>query len=127
VRADPTRLRQVLTNLVDNALKFTPPGGRVHVSAAPAPDTPGFVAVHVTDTGRGMSPEVVDRIFDRLYQVDGVTDTTRRGLGLGLYLSRQIVTLHGGRIWARSEPGAGSTLSFTLPIVDLHGVGDDQT
>jgi signal transduction histidine kinase len=124
VRADPARLRQVLTNLLDNAMKFTPAGGRVVVRGGRDPADAASVRVEVSDTGHGMPAEVLTRIFDRLYQVDAVTDSARRGLGLGLFLCKEIVERHGGRIWAESVPGSGSTFSFTLPAsreVVAHG------
>ncbi|MCL4818714.1 MAG: HAMP domain-containing histidine kinase [Vicinamibacteria bacterium] len=123
VRADPARLRQVVTNLLDNALKFTPPGGSVRVEAARDPEQAGFARIVVEDSGRGMSADVLDHIFDRLYQVEGVDDAARRGLGLGLYICRELVERQGGRIWATSVPGEGSTMTFTLPF---HRATEDE-
>lgn len=114
--ADPGRVRQVLINLLNNAAKFTPAGGKVTVTAAIAPDTPGDMLISVSDTGCGIPAEELERIFDHLYQRDLGPEVSRRGLGLGLYICRQIVTRHGGRIWAESTPGHGSTFRFTMPI-----------
>jgi signal transduction histidine kinase len=75
-----------------------------------------FVAVHVSDTGPGVPPAEAERIFERLYQVPGSQESSRRGLGLGLYICRELVLAHGGQIWVDSQPGAGSTFTFTLPL-----------
>src|SRR5271169_784433 len=119
VYADPGRALEVLINLVDNAIKFTPPEGSVMVKACQVEADPGSVYVSVTDTGRGISPEAKALIFERLYQDPDSVDNHRAGLGLGLFISREIVRLHGGRIWVFSEPGQGSTFTFTLPIYSL--------
>jgi signal transduction histidine kinase len=119
VAADPARVRQVLTNLVDNAQKFTSAGGSVTVRARRFEADPAFVCVAVIDTGRGIDPAEHQRIFSRLAQVEQpVTDdsSTRKGLGLGLFICREIVRRHGGDIGVESRPGEGSTFYFTLPI-----------
>jgi PAS domain S-box-containing protein len=110
VRADRARLLQVLSNLVGNALKFTPAGGSVRVGAEAAGET---VRVWVSDTGRGIDAEHLPHLFERFWQA---RRGDRQGLGLGLSIAKAIVDAHGGRIWAESTPGAGSTFSFTLPI-----------
>jgi signal transduction histidine kinase len=117
VVADPARVRQVLTNLTDNAQKFTSAGGSITVSARTFAADPQFICVSVTDTGRGIEPAEHQRIFSRLAQVDQAPgeDSTRKGLGLGLFICREIVRRHGGDIGVDSEPGAGSTFYFTLP------------
>jgi hypothetical protein len=117
--ADPNRVLQVLLNLIDNSLKFTPEGGRVCVRATCAPDAPDVLRLSVEDTGCGISAEGCAKIFDRLHQEAGSTDASRKGLGLGLYLCKELVARHGGRIWAESELGAGTTIHFTLPIFSL--------
>lgn len=106
---DYERILQVLANLLSNAIKFTPEGGRVSVRVEPRGTE---VLFSVTDTGPGIPREKQAAIFDRFWQAD-VKD--RRGLGLGLYISRCIVEAHGGRIGVKSKPGEGSTFSFTLP------------
>ncbi|TBR23716.1 hybrid sensor histidine kinase/response regulator [bacterium] len=118
VYADPVRVRQVLMNLVDNALKFTPKGGTLTLSCGPSSGEAGKVVMSVTDTGPGLSPEDCRYVFDRLYQAKGVHPATgeRKGLGLGLYISREIVVRSGGRIWVESEPGKGASFKFTLPV-----------
>ena len=122
VYADPDRVLQVLTNLIDNAIKFTPADGSVLVRASLASSDPDFVYVSVTDTGRGISPEAKLLIFERLYQDTNVGDGSRKGLGLGLYIAKELVRLHGGRIWVESEPGHGCMFSFTLPLFSLSKV-----
>jgi CheY-like chemotaxis protein/two-component sensor histidine kinase len=112
---DSKRITQVLNNLVVNAIKFTPEGGRIEIVAEQAGESPGFLRVSVADTGRGIPPEELVQIFDRLHQVKHGDAATEEGLGLGLYLCRQLVKLHGGRIWAESHPGQGSKFTFTLP------------
>ncbi len=119
VYADPDRVLEVLINLVDNAIKFTPPDGSVMLQASMVDADPGFVYVAVSDTGRGISPEAKSLIFERLYQDSESIDNNRSGLGLGLFICREIVRLHQGRIWVSSEPGQGSTFTFTLPLYSL--------
>ena len=119
VHADPDRVLEVLINLVDNAIKFTPPDGAVMIQANIVDADPASVYVSVSDTGRGISPEAKNLIFERLYQDPDSVDNNRSGLGLGLFICREIVRLHEGRIWVSSEPGQGSTFTFTLPVYSL--------
>ncbi len=119
VHADPDRTLEVLINLLDNAIKFTPQDGSVMVQANVVDADPDFVYVSVSDTGRGINPETKTLIFDRLYQDADAIDNNRSGLGLGLFICREIVRLHEGRIWVSSEPGQGSTFTFTLPVYSL--------
>ncbi|WP_164981596.1 PAS domain S-box protein [Silvibacterium dinghuense] len=119
VWADPSRVRQILTNLIENAIKFTPPGGRVTVGNQPFHEGDELLCLKVADTGCGIRREDQERIFDRLAQAENANENSRRGLGLGLFLCRELVTRHGGRIWVESEPGAGSTFFFTLPAFSL--------
>jgi two-component system phosphate regulon sensor histidine kinase PhoR len=110
INADATRLEQVLVNLIHNAVKFTPSGGQVTVSAEAQR---AAVAFRVEDTGVGMDPEVLPRIFERFYKTDPARN--KGGTGLGLAISKHLVESHGGRIWAESELGQGSRLYFTIP------------
>jgi signal transduction histidine kinase len=119
VFADADRILQVLTNLLDNAIKFTAPDGSVLVKAYLVEADPEFVYISVADTGRGIGPEAKNMIFERLYQDPDSIDDSRKGLGLGLYIAREIVHLHGGRIWVESEPGHGTVFTFTLPLFSL--------
>jgi PAS domain S-box-containing protein len=114
--ADPIRLLQVLTILFDNAIKFTPSGGSVKVEAKAFPKVPGYLLVEVSDTGCGIKPEQVGRIFEYLYQVTESSQAGRKGLGLGLHIAKELVTRQGGSIWVTSTPGSGSVFSFTLPV-----------
>ena len=107
---DPARILQVLTNLLGNAIKFTPRNGKVVVRLERAGDD---VRIDVSDTGPGIPADQLEAIFGRFVQV---TKNDRRGVGLGLYISKSIVQGHGGRIWAASRLGEGSTFSFTLPV-----------
>jgi two-component system, NtrC family, sensor kinase len=113
IRADERKLRQVVFNLLSNAVKFTPSGGRVDVSARL---DDGMVEVAVSDTGIGISPADQERIFEEFQQARDRMGGSVEGTGLGLTLSRRFVELHGGRLWVESEPGAGSTFRFTLPV-----------
>jgi signal transduction histidine kinase len=119
LHVDPDRTLEVLINLLDNAIKFTPPEGSVTVKTSRVEADQDFVYVSVTDTGRGIGPEAKTLIFERLYQDPDSVDNNRSGLGLGLFICKEIVRLHGGRIWVSSETGQGSTFSFTLPIYSL--------
>lgn len=112
---DETRITQVVTNLISNALKYTPPGGKVVVKTAEVPGRPELLQVSVSDNGCGIAPEEQERIFDRLYQIKAGDAATQQGVGLGLYLCKELVELHGGTIWLESRPGKGSTFSFVLP------------
>lgn len=108
-RLDHERVFQVLSNLISNAIKFSLPGGKIFVSLATVDDC---VEIAVQDFGQGIEENDLERIFECYRQLDG-SDVT--GLGLGLFISKSIVEAHGGRIWASSRPGEGSTFFFTLP------------
>ena len=116
VLADPYRVRQILVNLVDNAVKFTPEGGSIRVNASLAAGSEDALLVSVQDTGPGIPEAERDDIFRQLYQLDCGAPATRKGLGLGLFICRELVTRQGGRIWVDSAPGQGSRFSFTLPV-----------
>lgn len=119
VYADPDRVIQVLINLIQNAIKFTPRDGSVIVRACQVELDPEFVHISVADTGVGVSPEARPRIFERLYQQPDSFDDYRKGLGLGLYIAKELVRSHGGRLWLGSQPGPGSIFHFTLPLFSL--------
>jgi signal transduction histidine kinase/uncharacterized protein YigA (DUF484 family) len=112
IHGDERKVRQVLLNLLSNALKFTPEGGRIDVQAALRD---GVAEVSVTDTGVGISPEDQEAIFEEFRQV-GTAAKKVEGTGLGLAISRKFVELHGGTIWVTSQLGEGSTFIFTLPL-----------
>jgi signal transduction histidine kinase len=121
IRADRRRLLQIFINLVENALKFTDATGEVILHADIFPADPTFVQFSVADTGKGIHPENLERIFDRLYQEQNAV-SNRQGLGLGLAISEEIVKQHGGRIWATSKLGKGSVFSFIVPTFSLPAV-----
>jgi signal transduction histidine kinase len=116
VYGDPGRILEVLINLIENGIKFTPQGGAVTLGACLVQTDPDFVYISVTDTGCGITPEARALVFERLYQDPKAVDNNRKGLGLGLFIAKELVSLHGGRIWVASEPGHGSTFSFTLQL-----------
>ncbi|MBV9257825.1 MAG: HAMP domain-containing histidine kinase, partial [Ktedonobacteraceae bacterium] len=126
IYADAVRIQQVLRNLVSNALRFTPRGEKVTVSAhvedsdaqiAPLPDEDHrVVKLQVSDTGSGIAPEYQERIFERFYQIPD-TNSGRSGQGLGLAIVKMIVELHGGYVTVESAPGQGSTFTCVLPCV----------
>jgi signal transduction histidine kinase len=113
VDGESAKIAIVFSNLVKNALQFTDPGGTVTIKVQ---EDSGYVQVAVSDTGIGIPTRDLPRIFDRFFQVE--EHLTRRfgGMGLGLSVAKSMVELHGGRIWAESEPGMGSTVTFLLPL-----------
>ena len=113
VWADPDRILQTLTNLVSNAIKFSPPGTEIHLRSRRTDATEA--EIQVRDQGRGIPEDKLESIFERFHQVDASDSRTMGGTGLGLAICRSIVTQHGGRIWATSTMGKGSTFHFTLP------------
>jgi signal transduction histidine kinase len=114
---DSMRIEQVLTNLISNAIKYSPPDTEVQVTLT-QPE-PGLALVRVRDEGPGLDPSEQAHLFERFFRGRTGRTQARTGLGLGLYISRQIVEWHGGRIWVESAPGAGSTFQFTLPLAGL--------
>lgn len=119
VSADPTRLRQVLIILIDNAFKFTPASGTVKIHARMLEEDSNLLILEVADSGCGISPDMTERIFERLFQAQDPALAGRKGLGLGLYICKELVTRQGGKIWAGSAPGGGSIFSMALPVFSL--------
>ena len=113
ITADERKLKQILVNLLTNAVKFTSDGGSVDVTAHRTPDA---LLVAVRDTGIGIAPEDREAVFEEFRQVGRDHARTQEGTGLGLTLTKKFVELHGGRIWVESEPGKGSTFTFTIPV-----------
>ncbi len=113
IEANAAQVKQILFLLVDNALKFTPNGGSVSVSASRRKDA---IEISVSDNGTGIEPERVGELFQLLTQLEQPYEKKHPGAGVGLYLAKRLVQLHGGRIWAESTPGKGSVFTFTLPI-----------
>ncbi len=113
---DNDKIQDVMVNLIDNAIKYTPPGGRIEVRTKPME---GYVVVEVEDSGRGISYDELDQLFDKFKRGDGIYKVDTTGSGLGLYIAKKIIEAHGGNIWAESSGiGQGSTFKFTLPISD---------
>lgn len=113
VFVDKNQIERVFVNLLGNAIKFTPEKGRVSVSTIPAEK---FVQVNITDTGIGIPKEAQEAIFEEFYRVDNPINEKTKGAGLGLSLVKNIIEAHKGIIWVKSQPGAGSTFSFLLPL-----------
>ena len=139
VLVDGERVRQVVTNLLHNAIKFTPPGGRVTITAAtddiPADDTAHeaeppdagsrLLVIEVRDTGVGIAKIDLPRVFERFYKSDRARTRGRGGTGLGLAIARHIVETHGGRIWLKSKEGKGSSFFFSLPVAEGQMTSDE--
>ncbi|WP_177187954.1 PAS domain-containing protein [Methanolobus profundi] len=115
VVADNEKIKEILYNLLDNALKFTPDGGRITIRAIQK-DT-GFIQLSVSDTGIGIPKDDINKIFEPFYQSDGSTTRRYSGTGLGLTIIKKFVKMHGGNIWVKSEPGKGSAFFFTIPVL----------
>jgi len=113
ITIDPDRIKQVLSNLINNAIKFTPEKGKITITSELNPDN---VQISVIDTGPGIPEKFQSKIFDRFFQINGSPTRETQGLGIGLSISKNIIELHGGKIWVESKPGKGSKFSFTLPI-----------
>ena len=121
VVVDAERVRQVVTNLVHNAIKFTPRGGQVLVTASVVEEGEGgrparTVVIEVRDTGVGIAKIDLPRVFERFYKSDRARTRDGSGTGLGLAIARHIVETHGGRLWVKSKEGKGSSFFFSLPV-----------
>lgn len=114
---DPARIEQVVVHLLSNASKFTPKGGTVGLAVHPS-DSGEFLDISVRDQGEGIANGEEDRLFQRFYREQNTRKTGVSGAGLGLYITRSLVELHGGQVWYDSVPGQGSTFHFTVPSVD---------
>jgi signal transduction histidine kinase len=112
ISADPLRLKEILYNLVSNAIKFTPEKGHITVTCK---GLAGGILFSISDTGIGIPPGELQAIFDKFYQVGSTTRGVREGTGLGLAITKSLVEMHGGRIWVESTPGEGSRFQFILP------------
>jgi len=122
IYADPARVSQVLINLLDNAVKFSPPKSTITVRTEIFADDPNFVLVSVADCGCGIGPADAERVFDRLYQVNDSRQASRQGLGLGLYICKELIDLHGGAIWIDRNCQVGATFHFTLPVFTVENM-----
>lgn len=112
---DEARATQIIANLLSNASKYTSRQGQIRISLAPAEEE-GFLQLTIADNGVGIAPEDQDKLFSRFFRAGSASQTTAKGAGLGLYITRALVELHGGRIWFESEPGFGTTFYVTFPI-----------
>src|SRR4029077_2938748 len=115
VMVDESRIMQILTNLLNNALKFTFEGGAIIVKLAECSKSSECVQISVTDNGCGIPKDKIDNLFHRFYQIKNGNATPEKGVGLGLYLCRELGLMHGGNIWVESALGQGSPFSFTIP------------
>lgn len=113
IEADETKFSRILHHLISNAIKFTPAEGKVTVSASVSQ---GYLEISVADTGIGIKPENQEKIFSGFYQVDPDLSQEFEGTGLGLAIARELVRLHGGKMWVESENGKGSIFTFILPV-----------
>jgi signal transduction histidine kinase len=119
---DPTRLRQILLILLENAIKFTPKGGAAKIHTQVLEKDRSLLVVEVSDSGCGIRPEMTERIFERHFQAATPGQEARKGLGLGLYICKELVMAQGGQVWAQSPAGQGAIFSFTLPVFSLGGL-----
>jgi signal transduction histidine kinase len=123
VEADPQKFKQVVRNLLSNAIKFSQNGKVVTISAEPAP---GEIVIRVRDNGVGISNRAQAHLFERFYRAEDSLTRQTGGTGLGLYIVKQIVEAHGGRVWVESKVDIGSTLSFSLPLAAPRGGSPDD-
>jgi signal transduction histidine kinase len=124
--ADADRLQQVLVNLLDNAIKYSRPGGSVTVSLNPTEDGSQWALVQVRDEGIGIPAEDLPRIGQRFFRADRARSRADGGSGLGLAIARALVQAHGGQLWVESQEGVGTTVSFTLPPAQVGVAGGDN-
>ena len=124
VLVDRFRMGEVLSNLIGNAINYTNPGGKVTVSTELRGDG---VVTHVEDTGQGVPESAIPKLFTKFFRVSGVLEQGSKGTGLGLYISKAIVEMHNGRIWAKSVLGEGSTFSFSLPLGKSDSTHDQES
>ncbi len=118
VQGDRDKLEQILWNLIGNAIKFTPPGGRITVDFRTTPE--GFVQTSVADTGCGIDPGHVEKLFHEFSKVPSANPTAQ-GAQLGLFITKSLVTMHRGTIWVESTPGVGTRFYFTVPVASSQG------
>ena len=114
---DRDKFEKIITNILSNAFKFTPEGGRIEITINRADN---YITVSVSDTGIGIQKEKMSKIFDRFYQVDGSHTREQEGTGIGLSLTKELIELHKGKIEVESEAGKGSTFRISLPLGKEH-------
>ncbi|MCI0845060.1 MAG: hypothetical protein J4N87_06850, partial [Chloroflexi bacterium] len=110
-----SRINQIITNLLGNAVKYSPEGTTIQVVVSSWAHEDRFAQVSIRDEGPGISPEDINRLFDKFYRADNSLTRSTAGTGLGLAIAKALVELHGGEIWVESTPGSGSVFSFTVP------------
>lgn len=115
VYGDPGRINQVISNLLGNAIKYSPKRSSIQVVASSWAQNDQFAQLSIRDEGPGIPPEDIDRLFDKFYRADNSLTRSTTGTGLGLAIAKAVVELHGGEIWVESVPGSGSAFSFTIP------------
>jgi signal transduction histidine kinase len=115
ILGNPVSIEEITANLLFNAIKYTPSGGTVTLSVS---ENEGFLRVDIEDTGIGIPPEELPKVFDEFYRASNARLTERDGTGLGLSIAKQVIERHGGKIWAKSHLGQGSTFSYTLPMLN---------
>ncbi len=126
IYGDRDRLVQVITNILSNAIKFTPQGGDISITAGIDNDPRRQIVVHISDTGVGIAPRDLDLIFEKFRRSGDALTNSSEGTGLGLAITKQIIEYHGGRIWAESSPGKGSTFAFTIPLDKVWNIEGEQ-
>ena len=114
IEIDPQRMREVISNILDNALRYTPEGGRINLSAGRTENT---IEMRIQDSGPGVAGDELDKIFERFYRTETSRTREEGGSGLGFAIAKSIVERHNGRIWAESAPGAGLTVVIRIPFL----------
>jgi signal transduction histidine kinase len=123
VMADGFRIGQVLANLIANAINYTQVGGQITVAIE---KKDGFLEISVSDNGPGIPPEPLKKLFTKFFRVSGALEQGSKGTGLGLFISKSIITMHKGKIWVDSEVDKGSRFAFTLPLAGTHDIAQYQ-
>jgi signal transduction histidine kinase len=117
ILVDPMRIREVITNLIANAIHYTPMNGTISVAIEKKYEDDGeYIQFSVSDTGPGIPDEAIPHLFTKFYRVHGTLEMGSKGTGLGLFISKSIIDMHKGKIWVKSEVGKGSTFFFKLPV-----------
>jgi signal transduction histidine kinase len=125
IDGDEVRLEQVIQNLLQNAVRYSPNGGRIEVLVA-ADERAALASLHVRDQGIGIAADALDQLFERFYRVPNTAIEHIHGVGIGLYVVKEIVTLHGGAVEVVSEAGVGSTFTINLPLQPSYSAGHTE-
>ena len=126
--ADRESIKQVFMNIIGNAIQFAPEGGFIDIAVSHISENPDFIQIEVTDNGIGIPTKDLEKIFDKFYQVKENRSKLKgaKGTGLGLYIVKKIIEMHGGKIWAKSILGEGASFIFTLPIKNIKIINYDK-